>query len=58
MPDLKKMRRWGGEGKPRNSRMNNEENILRDEIRAKGLSLRTKDRAQISYPPGARHCLT
>lgn len=58
LSDLKKMRRGGEEGKQRNSRMTNEEKIPRDEIRVKGVSLRTQDGAQIFYPPRARHCLT
>lgn len=51
------MRRGGEEGKQRNSRMTNEENIPWDEIRVKGVSLRTEDGAQVLYPPCARHCL-
>lgn len=47
----------GEEEKQRNSRMTNEENIPWDEIRVKGVSSRTKEGAQVLYPPRGRHCL-
>lgn len=37
--------------------MTNEENIPWDEIRVKGVSSRTKEGAQVLYPPRGRHCL-